>query len=184
MKRHRTLTYLFILCFTLVSFSYADELGYKYFFTPTSSILVEISNSIDNSRKQIRVAASKLSNKDLIRQLNLALSRGIPVQIIVDDDSTKDTKTQLALLAKQGACIYQDGSHKTFHNKYIIIDDSLVITGSYNYTRDSEENNAENVVFMYSTQAVKAYLTDWISHLKHSVHLKQSLTFSECRYNH
>lgn len=171
---------LFILVIAIGNFSYADERSYKFFFTPRDSIINEINTSIRNSRRHIWVAASKLSNKQLIAELNLVILRGIFVQIIVDSDSTRETNSQLALLAKRGACIYIDGNHKTFHNKYIVIDDNLVITGSYNYTRDSEERNAENVVFMTSSSAVSAYLADWNSHLQHSILLSQDLSPFRC----
>lgn len=172
---------LSIFLITLSGCCYAQELTYKFLFTPTDSVITEINNSIKQSRRALHIAASKLSNKQLINQLNSALLRGISVLIIVDNDSSSETKTQLALLAKRGACIYLDGNHKTFHNKYIVIDNDEVITGSYNYTRDSEERNAENVVFITSSKAAKAYLTDWNSHHQHSILLNQLHTSSGCK---
>lgn len=181
MKRNSLQTCLSIFLITLSGYTYAEDFAHKFLFTPGDSVIIEIINSIKQSRKTIHIAASKLSNKQLINQLNSVILHGIAVLIIVDNDSTSETKSQLALLAKRGACIYLDGTHKTFHNKYIVIDNNEVITGSYNYTRDSEERNAENVVFIKSSKAAKAYLTDWNSHQQHSILLNQLPNSYKCK---
>jgi Phosphatidylserine/phosphatidylglycerophosphate/cardiolipin synthases and related enzymes len=36
------------------------------------------------------------------------------------------------------------------HLKYIIIDDSVVITGSYNFSRNAQEFKDQNVVIIFS----------------------------------
>jgi len=41
-----------------------------------------------------------------------------------------------------------DKEHKTANNKIILIDDDTVITGSYNYTKAAEKENAENLLII------------------------------------
>ena len=43
------------------------------------------------------------------------------------------------------------------HNKFCIIDDELVITGSYNWTTSADLKNDENVLFITSDKTVRAY---------------------------
>ena len=49
------------------------------------------------------------------------------------------------------------------HNKVIIIDDHLVVGGSYNYTVSAERHNAENVTFTDSPDLAALYRTNWES---------------------
>ena len=47
------------------------------------------------------------------------------------------------------------------HHKVIIIDESIVITGSYNFSRNAEEKNDENVLVIYSPRLAKEYLIEF-----------------------
>ena len=37
----------------------------------------------------------------------------------------------------------------------------IVITGSYNFSRNAEENNDENVLIIHDTAIAAAYLAEW-----------------------
>jgi phosphatidylserine/phosphatidylglycerophosphate/cardiolipin synthase-like enzyme len=43
----------------------------------------------------------------------------------------------------------------------MIIDQETVITGSFNFTRAAEENNAENLLIIRSEELAREYLENW-----------------------
>jgi phospholipase D len=43
-----------------------------------------------------------------------------------------------------------------------------VITGSFNFTNAAQKRNAENVLFVESTDVATAYREDWIKHFEKS----------------
>ena len=43
------------------------------------------------------------------------------------------------------------------HHKVFIIDEKIVITGSYNFTANAERRNDENVVILFDEQIAQAY---------------------------
>ena len=47
------------------------------------------------------------------------------------------------------------------HNKIFIIDEEIVITGSYNPTRNGDENNNENLVIIYDKNIAKKYVDEF-----------------------
>ena len=47
------------------------------------------------------------------------------------------------------------------HHKVIIIDQKVVITGSYNFTESTETVNDENVVIIFSPEIAKKYLEEF-----------------------
>ena len=61
-----------------------------------------------------------------------------------------------------------DDRHAIAHNKVMIIDDEIVITGSYNFTRAAEKSNAENLVIITSPPIAQKYLQNWQKHRSHS----------------
>jgi phosphatidylserine/phosphatidylglycerophosphate/cardiolipin synthase-like enzyme len=67
-----------------------------------------------------------------------------------------------------GIITYIDDRHAIAHNKIIIIDQETVITGSFNFTKAAEEENAENLLIIKSKELAKSYIDNWYNHKKHS----------------
>jgi phosphatidylserine/phosphatidylglycerophosphate/cardiolipin synthase-like enzyme len=51
----------------------------------------------------------------------------------------------------------------------MIIDKEVVITGSFNFTKAAENNNAENMLIIKSPELAREYISNWEKHRKHSV---------------
>jgi len=64
--------------------------------------------------------------------------------------------------------IIQDSHFSDEPNKIILIDAHVVITGSFNFTKAAEENNAENLLIIDDAELAKKYTENWNLHLKHS----------------
>ena len=54
------------------------------------------------------------------------------------------------------------------HNKIMIIDVQTVLTGSFNFTKPAEENNAENLLVIHDPALAAKYTANWQLHQKHS----------------
>jgi phosphatidylserine/phosphatidylglycerophosphate/cardiolipin synthase-like enzyme len=62
-----------------------------------------------------------------------------------------------------------DDQHAIAHNKVIVIDSATVITGSFNFTKAAEQNNAENLlVIKEAPEVVKAYEANFQAHAGHA----------------
>jgi phosphatidylserine/phosphatidylglycerophosphate/cardiolipin synthase-like enzyme len=57
--------------------------------------------------------------------------------------------------------VRRDGIAGLMHHKLILIDDSIVITGSYNFTNSAETRNDENVIILFNTEAAARYLDEF-----------------------
>ena len=54
------------------------------------------------------------------------------------------------------------------HNKVMVIDGETVITGSFNFTKAAEENNAENLLIIHDKKLASLYAKNWQDHAQHS----------------
>ena len=50
----------------------------------------------------------------------------------------------------------------------MIIDDCIVLTGSFNFTKAAEEHNAENLLVINDPALAKQYIENWHAHEQHS----------------
>lgn len=71
-------------------------------------------------------------------------------------------------LSNSGIPVFIDAIHAIAHNKIMIIDDEIVITGSFNFTKAAEEKNAENLLVIKSKELAKEYIENWQKHKEHS----------------
>ena len=53
----------------------------------------------------------------------------------------------------------------TVHHK--VIDGETVITGSFNFTKAAEENNAENLLVIHDKKLAERYIKNWQEHERH-----------------
>ncbi|AIL13856.1 hypothetical protein IM40_10855 (plasmid) [Candidatus Paracaedimonas acanthamoebae] len=47
------------------------------------------------------------------------------------------------------------------HNKIMIIDNDIVLSGSYNWTNAAETRNAENLLIIKDQSTVQIYIINW-----------------------
>ena len=50
----------------------------------------------------------------------------------------------------------------------MVIDGETVITGSFNFTKAAEENNAENLLIIHDKKLAEWYTKNWQEHERHS----------------
>jgi phosphatidylserine/phosphatidylglycerophosphate/cardiolipin synthase-like enzyme len=50
----------------------------------------------------------------------------------------------------------------------LVIDGLTVLTGSFNFTKAAEENNAENLLVIQDAALAAKYAQNWQTHLTHS----------------
>jgi phosphatidylserine/phosphatidylglycerophosphate/cardiolipin synthase-like enzyme len=61
-----------------------------------------------------------------------------------------------------------DAEHAISHNKVMIIDGEIVITGSFNFTKAAQEKNAENLLIIRDPTLAVQYTQNWQAHAQHS----------------
>ena len=71
-------------------------------------------------------------------------------------------------LAAAGIPLFLDAAHSTAHNKVMVMDRQRVLTGSYNFKKDADAKNAENLLVLDSPELAKLYLDNYEAHKAHS----------------
>ena len=137
-------------------------------FSPKGGCTKVIVDEIALAKKSIFVQAYSFTSKPLATALAEAKARGVNVRVILDRSQEGNEWSVLGYLKSHKVPVLIDSKHPIAHNKIMIIDDGVVITGSFNFTKQAEEGNAENLVILRSEQAVNEYWTNWKTHADHS----------------
>jgi phosphatidylserine/phosphatidylglycerophosphate/cardiolipin synthase-like enzyme len=74
---------------------------------------------------------------------------------------TTSTGSELKTFWCAGIPVRQDGNPSFLHDKIIIIDNSIVVSGSLNYSTNADESNEENVVIVDNAEIAALYLQEF-----------------------
>ncbi len=113
--------------------------------------------------------AYSFTSKPIAEALIEAHDRGVDVQAVLDKSDTAGSSAPVAaLLAGADIPVLIDSKHAIAHNKVMIIDGQVVLTGSFNFTNAAEHANAENLLCLRDSALATIYARNWSAHASHS----------------
>jgi phosphatidylserine/phosphatidylglycerophosphate/cardiolipin synthase-like enzyme len=145
-----------------------DHAQTEVYFSPNEGATDAIVRELDRARSEILVQAYSFTSAPIAKALLKAHKRGVKVQAILDKSQRTQKYSSASFLANSGIPTFIDDKHAIAHNKIILIDRQIVITGSFNFTKAAEEKNAENLLIIRSKELAKPYLENWQRHRDHS----------------
>ena len=137
-------------------------------FSPRGGCTDAIVGELNKAKKEILVQAYSFTSQPVAKALVDAHKRGVHTEVIPDKSQRGEKYSAADFTAHMGIPTYIDPVHGTAHNKIMIIDREVVITGSFNFTRAAEESNAENLLIIRSKELAREYLENWEQHRAHS----------------
>ena len=123
----------------------------SYFVSPDVDGVIEtaIVQAIDGARKSIDIALFSFTDDQLGAAVVRAARRGVTVCVILGVDQDKMLGGEYEKLVSAGIPVVVVGTPGLFHHKFVLIDGTLAITGSYDWSDTADKENYENVVFIY-----------------------------------
>jgi phosphatidylserine/phosphatidylglycerophosphate/cardiolipin synthase-like enzyme len=140
----------------------------EVFFSPKGGAQDAVVREIGKAKTSILVQAFNFNNRAIAQALVEAKKRGVAVAAILDKSNRTDKASVAPMLSSAGIPVMIDAMHAVAHNKVMVIDAETVITGSFNFTRGAEENNAENLLVIRSKEMAKLYSGEWAAHKQHA----------------
>jgi phosphatidylserine/phosphatidylglycerophosphate/cardiolipin synthase-like enzyme len=138
------------------------------YFTPPASAAAAIVRAVDASEREVLVQAYGFTHNAIAQALVRAHHRGVVVRVLLDKKSASTNGYVMGVLADDQINVRQDGMHAIAHNKVMVIDESVVITGSFNFTNSAATRNAENLLILKSSDLALRYKSAWRMHWEHS----------------
>ncbi len=138
------------------------------YFSPNGGATAAIVEQLDNAKCSIDVAAYYFTSPPLADALINAKTRNVALRCVLDRTQEAKNRPTPRRLHAADVPIRTDRNHRIQHNKYAIIDQRTVITGSFNWSRSAENRNAENVVIIHHCPTATAFAKDFAKHWKHS----------------
>jgi len=126
------------------------------YFSPNDKCSNKLIYWFNRANKSIHVLIYSFTLDSISDALIKAHERGVEV-LIVMEKSQISKYSEYEKLKKAGIYVRLDNNPALMHNKVAIIDGKIVITGSYNWSKDAEERNNENMIIILSIEIAKIY---------------------------
>jgi phosphatidylserine/phosphatidylglycerophosphate/cardiolipin synthase-like enzyme len=152
--------------FPLVTLPQENPTTWEVYFSPRGECTSAIIKELEKAKNSVLVQAYFFTSAPIAETLLNAFNRGVKVEVILD--KSQKTKKLAMDLSNQGIQVKIDATRGIAHNKVMIIDGEIVITGSFNFTKNAEENNAENLLVIHDKKLALLYTKNWQEREKHS----------------
>lgn len=145
-----------------------SNLTAEVYFSPKGGCTEAIVSALGSAKETVLVQAYSFTSKPIFAALVAAQKRGVRVQLVLDRSNLSQKSSEADAAIDVGIPVLIDSKHEIAHNKVMVIDYELTITGSFNFTHNAEMNNAENLLLIRSKELAARYTNNWNVHARHS----------------
>ncbi|MBN2388913.1 MAG: DUF1669 domain-containing protein [Anaerolineales bacterium] len=133
----------------------------EVYFSPDDGVATRIVELIGSAEASVYFLAFSFTSDEIGAALR-ERSLFIPVAGVMEEEQAATNEgTEYELLRQALVDVRLDGNPGLMHHKVIIIDERIVITGSYNFSRSAEERNDENVVVIFNADVAAQFLSEF-----------------------
>jgi phosphatidylserine/phosphatidylglycerophosphate/cardiolipin synthase-like enzyme len=130
-------------------------------FSRTTPVAEMVERLLGAASVSIAAALYRLNSPRLGRALEDALSRGAQVRLLLDCNKYRESGVTRDWVTNRRVPVRllygRRGQGSKMHHKFVILDGQTVLTGSYNWTLESEEQNYESLLILRDTYVVESY---------------------------
>jgi phosphatidylserine/phosphatidylglycerophosphate/cardiolipin synthase-like enzyme len=112
-----------------------------------------IAEVLDEASKSIKFLAFSFTNEGLARVMLRRADAGAKVMGVIESRGI-DNSVYRQLSGHPNVAVYPDANPYNLHHKIIIVDEQVVIAGSYNFSKNASAANDENYVVISRNRAV------------------------------
>lgn len=132
------------------------------FFFLSAESEKKVIRHLSKAHKSMLICVFALTNDNLANANREAKNRSVQIKMIFDDEMMRMPGSDVKKLHDEGYEVRVDLDPKAhMHHKFVVIDDIVVITGSYNWTRQASAKNHENVVIFQDEEIANKYIEEF-----------------------
>lgn len=133
----------------------------EVYFSPDDNAAGRIIELINNAETSILFMAFSFTSDPISDAVVAAQGRGVQVSGVLETSQASQQGGEFFRMSDLGIDVVLDGNPRNMHHKVIIIDGYIVITGSYNFSRNAEERNDENTIILYNAAIAQLFMDEF-----------------------
>lgn len=127
-----------------------DGIRVENYFSPDDGAGQRILELLKGAESSIYFMAFSFTTDDFAETIIRKSRQGLEVAGVMDADQiNSNTGGEYQRFKEEDVAVYPDGNPSNMHHKVFIIDEKIVIFGSYNFSASAERRNDENVLIVF-----------------------------------
>lgn len=140
----------------------SDGTKIEVYFSPDDGVAAAILPLLQGAKKSIYFLAYSFTANDLGEAIIKRHKAGVEVHGVMEADQVASNRgTEFDPFRQVGIDVRLDGNPGQMHHKVIVIDRSIVILGSYNFSANAEQQNDENLLVIYNPLIAEEFIKEF-----------------------
>ncbi|PRP77339.1 ubiquitin specific protease 42 [Planoprotostelium fungivorum] len=134
---------------------------YALFFPDDPKSYDRFYTLLKSAKKTLDVCVFTITDDRTANEIIKAHQRGVKVRVITDDEKALDLGADISRIIDAGIAVETDNSPFHMHHKFCIVDNAVLLNGSFNWTRSASNSNHENVAVSDTPSLIAAFHTEF-----------------------
>ena len=130
-------------------------------FSSEDKIVSKLIAIVNDAEVNIRFLAFSFTDDPLAQAMIDRARAGLDVKGVFEAFGSTYSSSELGKFWCANVPARQDGNGSFLHHKVIIIDNSIVITGSLNFSANADDSNEENVIILDNPEIAALYIQEF-----------------------
>lgn len=138
-----------------------EDTDINAYFSPENNVERIILQRLRKAKISIYFMAFSFTSAGIGEMMIQKAKEGVQVHGIFERRGTKGAHSQYTKMKLEGLAVKLDHNRNLMHHKIIIIDGARVIMGSYNFSRNADRSNDENILIIDNKDIAAEYLSEF-----------------------
>jgi len=145
---------IIVLCITISIPTLAKTEAYFSLSDNPQKVIIK---NINQAQDFISIAMYIFTDRELALPLIEARGRGVKVRLYLDKDQVEYQYSQSRFLVQNGIETRISSNNYIMHHKFAVIDNRILLTGSYNWTFSAGNRNDENLLVIDEPETIEIF---------------------------
>ncbi len=138
-----------------------DGTRIEIYFASEDDVIGALLRTVNSAQDSIRFMSFAFTQDSLGTAVLLRAYSGVEVQGVFETVGSETRFSEMPRLYCSGLDVRQDGNPYILHHKVFIIDDEIVVTGSFNFSDNALASNDENLVIIYDPVLAAQFIAEF-----------------------
>ena len=130
-------------------------------FAPQNDCVGRITATVNGAQTSVRFLAFSFTQDTIGQAMIDRAKAGVQVGGVFETTGSNVPSSEYGKMKAAGLSVYTDGNPWVMHHKVIIIDERIVIFGSFNFSDNAAKANDENLLIVENVDIARAFTAEY-----------------------
>jgi phosphatidylserine/phosphatidylglycerophosphate/cardiolipin synthase-like enzyme len=139
-----------------------DGTAIDVYFSPDDGVQANLLTLLQGAQHSVHFMAFSFTSDELGGELRTLAENDVKVSGVMEEEQVKsNVGTEFDPFRQANLDVLIDGNEGQMHHKVMIIDEKIVVMGSYNFTNSAETRNDENLLVIYNEEIAALFMEEF-----------------------